>query len=61
MCDEKLGKPMSRFLDMPVCNAGTAASLFEQLDAVLESKAIPWCNVVGFESDTANVMIYFLG
>ena len=45
------------FLDMPVCNAGNAASLFELLDGVLESKAIPWCNVVGFESDTANVMI----
>ena len=57
MWDENLGKPMTRFLDMPICNAGNAASLFEQLDTVLESKAIPWCNVVGFESDTANVMI----
>ena len=57
MWDEKLRKPVTRFLDMPVCNAGNAASLFELLDGVLESKAIPWCNVVGFESDTANVMI----
>ena len=48
---------MTRFLDMPVCNAGDAASLFQLLDTVLDSKAIPWCNVVGFESDTANVMI----
>ena len=57
MWDENLGKPMTRFLDMPVCNTGNAASLFELLDSVLESKTIPWCNVVGFESDTANVMI----
>ena len=47
MWDENLGKPMTRFLDMPICNAENAASLFEQLDTVLESKAIPWCNVVG--------------
>ena len=34
MWDDKLGKPMTRFLDMPICNAGNAASLFEQLDTV---------------------------
>lgn len=57
MWDDKLRKPVTRFLDMPICNAGDAASLFELLDSVLERQAIPWCNVVGFESDTANVMI----
>ena len=55
--DDKLGKPVTRILDMPVCNAGSAASLFELLDTALESKEIPWGNVFGFESDTANVMI----
>ena len=55
--DDKLGKPVTRFLDMPVGNSGSAASLFELLDTALGSKEIPWGNVVGFESDTANMMI----
>jgi hypothetical protein len=57
MWDDKLGKPVTRFLELPVASAGNAASLFELIDAALESKGIPWCNVVGFESDGANVMI----
>ena len=56
--DDKLGKPVTRFLDMPVCNIGTADKLFDALDEVLEKKnKIPWSNVVGFESDTTNVMV----
>ena len=30
--DDKLGKPVTRFLDMPVGNSGSAASLFELLE-----------------------------
>ena len=52
-----MGKLVTRFLDMPVGNSRSAASLFELLDTALGSKEIPWRNVVGFGSDIANVMI----
>ena len=55
--DDLLGKPVTRFLDMPVCNIGTANILFEAIERALDERNIPWSNVVGFESDTANVMI----
>ena len=55
--DDKLGKPVTRFLDIPVGNSGSAVSLFELLDTALGSKEIPCGNVVGFDSDTANMMI----
>ena len=55
--DDQLCKPVTRFLDMPVCNIGTAEKLFEAIDTALNVRNIPWSNVVGFESDTTNVMI----
>ena len=54
--DNDLGKPMTRFLDMPVCNIGSAENLFNHIDSCLEERGIPWSNVLGFESDTTNVM-----
>ena len=54
--DSKLGRPVSRFLDMPVCNIGNAEKLFEAIDTALADKDIPWSNAVGFESDTTNVL-----
>ena len=55
--DENVGKPVTRFLDMPICNIGTADKLFEAIDTALDERKILWSNVVGFESDTANVMV----
>lgn len=55
--DENVGKPVTRFLDRPICNIGTADKLFEAIDTALDERKIPWSNVVGFESDTANVMV----
>ncbi len=55
--DDKLGIPVTRFLDMPVCNIGTASNLFECINASLEKRSISWQNVVAFESDTTNVMV----
>ena len=55
--DDQLGKPATRFLHMPVCNIGTADKLFDAIDSTLEERKIPWSNVVGFESDTTNVMM----
>ena len=48
---------MARFLDMPVCNIATREKLFDQIDKSLSDRHIPWTNVVGFKSDTVNVMI----
>ena len=39
---------------MPVCNIATAEKMFEALTKVME---IPWENLVGYASDTANVMV----
>ena len=48
--DENLRKPMTRFLDMPVCNSGTGERLFSLIDESLKNRNIPWSNVVAFES-----------
>ena len=34
--DEKQGKPMTRFLNMPICNIGTAEKLFEAIDFTMQ-------------------------
>ena len=55
--DDDLGNPLTRFLDMPVCNVGTAENLFGFIDIALGERGIAWSNVVGFESNTTNVMV----
>ena len=50
-------QPVTRFLAMPVCNVSTAEALFDAMAQELHSRNIPWSNVVGFMSDTANVMV----
>ena len=42
---------------MPVCNIATAEKLFYALDTVMDEHEISRDNVVGFASDTANVMV----
>ena len=46
-----------RFLDCPVCNIATGQPLFQALEATLQSRSIPWENVIGFASDSASVMV----
>ena len=55
--DECLGKAVTRFLAMPVCNIATGQSLFDALETELLSRSISWENVVGFASDSASVMV----
>ena len=55
--DNGVGKPVTRFLHMPVCNIWTGEKLFEAIDESLIERDIPWSKVVGFESDTMNVMV----
>lgn len=40
-------QPVTRFLCMPVCNIATAEVLFEALSKELESRYLPWSNVIG--------------
>lgn len=38
-------------------NIATGETLFQALDSTLQTRAIPWANVIGFASDTASVMV----
>ena len=49
-------KVKTRFLDMIEMSCGTAAHLYSCLKRVLEEKNIPLQNLVGYSSDTTNVM-----
>ena len=55
--DEQIRKVATRFLDAPVCNIATGETLFNALAGVLETRNIPWKNVIGFASDSASVMV----
>ena len=50
-------RAVTRFLDMPVCNIATAEKLFEAICTCLEKRQLPWENVIGFASDSANMMV----
>ena len=54
---EAARQPVMRFLAMPVCNIATAEVLFNALAQELESRNIPWSNVIGYASDTASIMV----
>ena len=47
----------SRFLALPISNISTSEALFEALALELSSRCIPWKNIIGYASDTANVMV----
>ena len=51
---KEINKIVTRFLDAPIVNIVTGATLFKAMDEVLN---IPWRNVVGFASDSASVMV----
>ena len=55
--DNNLDKVVTRFLDAPVCNIATGESLFNALAGALETRQIPWENLIGFASDSASVMV----
>ena len=40
-----------------MCNVAAAQSLFSVLVHEIESRSIPWTNIIGFASDTASVMV----
>ena len=55
--DNLQDKVVTRFLDAPVVNIATGETLFRALDNALQTRAIPWTNVIGFASDSASVMV----
>ena len=55
--DDDIGRVVTQFLGMPVCNIATGQSLFDALSHELASRGIPWSNVIGFASDSASVMV----
>ena len=55
--DQSQRQAVTRFLAVPVCNIATAEALFEALSNEIESRGIPWSNVIGYGSDSASVMV----
>jgi len=51
----QLDKIVTRFLDAPIVNIATAETLFKAVADTMEKRNIPWANVIGFASDSANV------
>ena len=56
--DDSRGCVCTRFLDMCLTSgtdAGTAAKIFEAMDAALQSRDIPWVNFIGLSVDNISV------
>jgi len=56
--DDSCGRVCTRFLDMCLTSgtdAGTAAKIFEAMDAALQSRDIPWVNCIGLSVDNTSV------
>ncbi|XP_031328947.1 uncharacterized protein LOC116170670 [Photinus pyralis] len=56
-CDPNSGKIVTKFFDMIEISSGKAEDLYRSLKEVIVSKNIPLTNLVGFSSDTTNVMV----
>lgn len=54
--DPVIMKAVTRFLDLPTANNGTAAAIFEKVHDCLESKGISYDRMICFNSDTCNTM-----
>ena len=55
--DQFQRQAVTRFLALPVCNIATAEALFEALSNEVDSRGIPWSNMIGYGSDSASVMV----
>ena len=54
--DTTVKRAVTRFLDLPTANDGTAAAIFEKIDQTLMSHGIKYENFLCFISDTCNTM-----
>ena len=55
--DQLQRQAVTRFLALPVCNIATAEALFKALSNEIDSRGIPWSNMIGYGSDSASVMV----
>ena len=54
---KQLDMVVTQFLDAPIVNIATAETLFRAMSDTMEKIYIKWANVIGFASDSANVMV----
>ena len=52
--DSRLMKAVTRFLDLPTANIGTAAGIFAKVDESLLSRGLSYDTLICFNSDTCN-------
>ena len=55
--DEPTNHVATRFLALPISDISASEALFEALALELSSRYKPWENIIGYTSDTANVMV----
>lgn len=49
-------KAVTRFIDLPTANDGTAATIFAKIDECLVSRGLQYQHLICFNSDTCNTM-----
>lgn len=54
--DEKDLTPVTRFLDIVEATDAGAKGLYKEIKGIFEEKSIPLTNIIGYSSDTCNVM-----
>ena len=54
--DKQTVQPVTRLFDMVKVEQATAASLYGTIKSLFEVKKIPITNIIGYSSDTTNVM-----
>ena len=54
--DTSIMKAVTRFIDLPTANDGTAAAIFAKIDECLVSRGLQYQHLICFNSDTCNTM-----
>lgn len=54
--DSSVMKAVTRFIDLPTSNDGSAAAIFRKIDECLLSRGLAYEHLVSFNSDTCNTM-----
>ena len=54
--DTSVMKAVTRFIDLPTANDGTAAAIFAKIDECLVSRGLQYQHLICFNSDTCNTM-----
>ena len=54
--DMSIMRAVTRFIDLPTANNGTAAAIFTEIDKCLTLQGLSYSNMVSFNSDSCNTM-----